>query len=201
MNNNYIGLKFINNFYEEIEVIEYIEKFKMYSVKNLSKKSDNVFTSLLKDSDIENFISKQEKYLSYKEKREKENILKNIEEKAEQLKEEERLKSYNNDYGFTKNKTSLQKGKILKSLNQLISYDNVIYSKKDLIIKLINNTSYTKEYLNTNRYSKKKINLEYIKLVDKIEYRFYYDSNKCFLEVNKTEYNFINYLIDNKIFK
>ena len=63
------------------------------------------------------------------------------------------------------------------------------------------NNCYTDEYLNTNRYSEHKINLEYKKLTDKIEYRLYFQEGDdgYFIELTKTEYQFSEYLIKNKI--
>lgn len=197
MENKYIGIELLNIKYETIQVSEYIEKFKMYRIDNLTTNYNN---QLFKIEDIENLISKQEKFQELKLK----SALRNKEIQQEQQKEMQELKEftkkYNNDYGYTNNKNAIQKAKILKVLNAQSLYGSSWYTRKDLIIKLINENSYTKEYLNNNRYSKKKVDGEYKKLVDKLEYRFYYKEGKTFLDVTKTEFDFINYLLENKIY-
>lgn len=184
-----IGLELLNNRYEVIRVAEYMEQFKMYRIDNLITGRN---TSLESEEQIQFYLSKQEKYKEGMQKRiEREKL-----EQLELLEEQKRIDKLNNDYGFTADKTSLQRGKILKSLNMDIMYNDKLTTKKELILSLINENSYTKEYLNTNRYSAKKINLEYKKLADKMEYRFYFDGN-IFIELDKTALKFIDYLLDN----
>ncbi|MDU3410061.1 hypothetical protein [Clostridium sp.] len=181
----------------QYRVLEYIERFKMYRLRNYT---DNRENELMKTEQIENYINNKEYY--------NERFNKNLQiqkeyeiQKLRELEEERKqLEQYNFCYNYTDNKTTLQKAKILKILNEQVLYNNEFYTRKDLIHKLINKDSYTKEYLNTNRYSKKKIEGEYKKLVNKLEYRFYYNKDSVFLEVTKTEYEYINYLIDNLLY-
>lgn len=185
-----IGIKF-EDVRNEYEVIEFIEKFDMYRLKNYTTNKDN---ELMKRDSIINYIDNKESILKRKEKSRKR--LEEI-EKLELIQKEKELKelnNYNNDYGFTKNKNDLQRGKILKILNKKVIFDSKVISRKDLIVKLINNRKCTlKEVLLTNRYSSKKINLEYRKLKDKLEFRLYFEKGK-FLELTKTEYEFANYI-------
>ena len=181
----------------QYRVLEYIERFKMYRLRNYT---DNRENELMKTEQIENYINNKEYYNERFNKnlqRQKEYEIQKLRELEEERKQ---LEQYNFCYNYTDNKTTLQKAKILKILNEQVLYNNELYTRKDLIHKLINKDSYTKEYLNTNRYSKKKIEGEYKKLVDKLEYRFYYNKDSVFLEVTKTEYEYINYLIDNLLY-
>lgn len=181
----------------QYRVLEYIERFKMYRLRNYT---DNRENELMKTEQIENYINNKEYYNERFNKnlqRQKEYEIQKLRELEEERKQ---LEQYNFCYNYTDNKTTLQKAKILKILNEQVLYNNEFYTRKDLIHKLINKDSYTKEYLNTNRYSKKKIEGEYKKLVNKLEYRFYYNKDSVFLEVTKTEYEYINYLIDNLLY-
>ena len=190
-----LNIKFTDGI-RQYEVLEYLEQFKMYRLKNYTDNRDN---ELMKYEQIESYLSNAEYYNN----RYKKGLERQKQYEAERLREaeeEEKAKQeYNFCYGYTDNKTDLQKGKILKTLNQKVLYNDEFYTRKDLIHKLINANSRIEEYLNCNRYSKKKIELQYKKLKDKKEYRFYYDENKIFLEVTKTEYNYIKYLLDNII--
>lgn len=185
-----IGVKFedINNKYE---VIEFMEQFNMYRLKNYTTNKDN---ELMKRDDIINYINNQESILARKERsRKRMEEIKRLEliQKEKELKE---LNEYNNDYGFTKNKSALQKGKILKTLNKKVIFDSNVISRKDLIVKLINDKECTlKEVFLTNRHSIKRINLEYKKLKDKLELRLYFEKER-YLELTKTEYEFAKYI-------
>lgn len=190
-----LNIKFTDGI-RQYEVIEYLEQFRMYRLKNYT---DNKENELMKAEQIENYISNAEYYNDRYNKnieRQKQYKLQELKEKQQ---EEEFKEKYKFCYNYTDNKTVLQASKILKILNEQLLYNNKFYTRKDLIHKLINKDSYTKEYFNTNRYSKKKIEGEHKKLVDKLEYRFYYNKDNVFLEVTKTEYDYINYLIDNKL--
>ncbi|MBS5307741.1 hypothetical protein [Clostridium sp.] len=181
----------------QYRVLEYIERFKMYRLRNYT---DNRENELMKTEQIENYINNIEYYNERFNKnlqRQKEYEIQKLRELEEERKQ---LEQYNFCYNYTDNKTTLQKAKILKILNEQVLYNNEFYTRKDLIHKLINKDSYTKEYFNTNRYSKKKIEGEYKKLVNKLEYRFYYNKDSVLLEVTKTEYEYINYLIDNLLY-
>lgn len=190
-----LNIKFTDGL-RKYKVLEYLEQFKMYRLKNYT---DNRENELMKQEQIENYLNNAEYYnnrynksIEYKlkseEKRQKEIEVK---EKEEQ--------EYNFCYSYTDTKTDLQKGKILKTLNQKVLFDNEFYTRKELIHKLINSNSRIEEYYNINRYSKKKIEGEYKKLDNKLEYRFYYSKEKAFLDITKTEYNYIKYLLDNNI--
>lgn len=192
MQDNKIGLIFTDGIrqYKVLEVVN-IKDIKYYRVKNFT---ENKETELFALEQIEKYVTNAEHYnIKYNRGIERQ---REVEEEQKKLKEqeEERIKDYNFCYGYTDNKTDLQKGKILKTLNQNILYNNNFYTRKNLIHKLINNNSRIEIYNNTNRYRKKNMELERKKLKDKIEYRFYYDGN-TFITVTKTEYEYIRYLL------
>lgn len=197
MNKMNIGLKFTDSMreYEVVEVLN-IKGVEWFRLKNYT---DNKENEIMEQEQIEQYLSNQDaliEKLEYRKVRAIENELehKRIEEQERQEKED-----YNNDYGFTSNKTLLQKGKILKTLNMEIKYNNEVITRKKRIYNIITGSEnvYTKELLNTNRHTEKRICLEYKKLKDKKEYRLYFN-NSTFIDLTKTEYDFANYLLDNK---
>lgn len=189
------GFKFIDN-RRVYEIIEFMEQFKMYRLRNFTNNKEN---ELMKESEIDSYVSRKEEILA---KREKSRIFNEKQDaliKAEQEKELKEKQDYYFCYGYIDNKTDLQKGKILKILNIKEHFNGQYISRKNLIHKLIHNYNdiELEIYKNTNRYSKKRVCLTYKKLVDKIEYRIHYNKNHL-LEVTKTEYSYIKYLIETK---
>lgn len=168
-------------------VKEYLEQFKMYSLMENNK--------IFKHEDIQRYIDNEEITKAKLERSRLRNI--EIQEQLQKEKEleEQRQLEYNFCYGYTDNKTDLQKGKILKVLNKNILYHDELMTRKQFIHKMIRESDECKTeiYNNTNRCTSKRINLEYKKLVDKVEYRFYTDDS--FIEVTKTEYDYISYLL------
>ena len=185
-----VGTEFYTTIEGKMTIKEYIEKFKMYSVIENNK--------LFKHEDIQNYIDNEELTKARIERSRQRQI--EIQEQLQKEKEIEEQKQleYNFCYGYTDSKTDLQKGKILKVLNKNVIYNNKLISRKDLIHNMIkDNICRTSIYNNTNRYSDHKVDLTYKKLVDKVEYRFY--TGESFIEVTKTEYEYINYLLANKL--
>lgn len=196
-----IGKKFTDGIrqYEVFDTITIAEK-EYYRVKNYTDNKDN---ELFTNENLNIYLSNQEELSSKYESRQLRKKVWEKEVQEERKKKEILEKRLNEDYGFCENKTLLQKGKILKILNKEIRYNNKIITRKERIVNILTtcNNCYTDEYLNTNRYSEHKINLEYKKLTDKIEYRLYFQEgdDKYFIELTKTEYQFSEYLIKNKI--
>lgn len=197
--NKYIGTKFTDgaNNCEVLDIIT-IRNEEYLRYKNFTQdRQDQLYTK----EQFENIINNQFelhcryiKNINYNKKAE----LRRLEE---QKREEEEKAQYNFCYGYTDNKTDLQKGKILKILNELIKYEGNIFTKKDYIEYLLKNkyNCYTREFFNTHRYSQKKVNGCYKKLVDKQEYRLYYteENEEYFTDLNKIMFDYTNYLIDN----
>ena len=198
---NLIGKKFTDGIrqYEVLDTITIAEK-EYYRVKNYTDNRDN---ELFTNENLNIYLSKQEELSSKYESRQLRKKVWKKEVQEERKKKEILEKRLNEDYGFCENKTLLQKGKILKILNKEIRYNNEIITRKERIVNILTtcNNCYTDEYLNTNRYSEHKINLEYKKLTDKIEYRLYFQegNDEYFINLTKTEYQFSEYLIKNKI--
>ena len=95
--------------------------------------------------------------------------------------------------GFTNNKTPMQKGKIEKTLDALIRYENEVYDRKNLMLHfLINKQGIPEKKENVTFYSKRK--QDYTK--PKTEYRLYCKDN-CFIKITKTEYDFYIYCAEN----
>lgn len=184
------GTEFYTTIEGKMTIKEYLEQFKMYSVMENNK--------IFKHEDIQRYIDNEELTKARIERSRLRDI--EIQEQLQREKEfeEQKQQEYNFCYGYTDSKTDLQKGKILKTLNKNIVYDNKLITRKQFIHKIIQeNNCRTEIYNNTNRCTSKRINLEYKKLVDKIEYRFY--TGDSFFEITKTESDYINYLLNNKL--
>lgn len=200
-NNNYKynqGTKFTDGF-REFEVIEYMERHKMYRLKNYT---DNREDELMKEDRIDSYINNKERFENILEENKQYAIKMQQLEEEEKRKEEQQRMEYEFCYGFVDNKTAMQKGKILKTLNKGMSYQHKYYTVKGFIEYIVKTYPdlITKSYLNTNRYSKKKINGCYEKLVDKMEYEIWWieDGKKTGVNLDtKTEYEYCNYLLNN----
>lgn len=182
-----VGTEFYTTIEGKMTIKEYIEKFKMYSVIENNK--------LFKHEDIQNYIDNEELTKARIERsRQRQIEIQEQLQKEIELEEQKQLE-YNFCYGYICDKTDLQKGKILKVLNKNIVYHDELMTRKQFIHKMIRESDECKTeiYNNTNRCTSKRINLEYKKLVDKVEYRFYTDDS--FIEVTKTEYDYISYLL------
>lgn len=188
------GINFIrvnNGRYEMTTVSERIEikGNEYYRIEG----SNEIFT---KDY-ILNQLSKHELLLTKLQKQEERNKQIEAERIAEAEAEERRIKEYNFCYGYTDNKTALQSGKILKALNKNVVYNDKLYSRKELIHKLIEESSECKTNIFNNDTRTKKVNGERVKLKTRIEYEFHFDGS--IIDVTKTEYDYINYLLSNNL--
>lgn len=197
-NDKYMNLNFYYGL-NECKVIKYLPARKMYLIQNFTQ---NRSDELLTKEELEKNLEKQDEFKERIESNKKFAEKMKMIEEEEKRREEEEKKEYNNDYGFTKNKTDLQRGKILKTLNMKIKYDNEIISRKNVIVKIIKECDNIKlkEVFLTNRYSNKKVNGCYRELKDKKELRIYFTENGVdyFREITKTEYDFCKYLLENK---
>ena len=109
-----LNIKFTDGI-RQYEVLEYLEQFKMYRLKNYT---DNRENEIMSYEQIENYLNNAEYYNNRYNK----SIKRQKQYEAEKLREAEEAEKtkqeYNFCYGYTDNKTELQKGKILKTLNQ-----------------------------------------------------------------------------------
>lgn len=197
-----IGLKFTDGL-REYEIIEQmdINGQEWWRLKNYTENRDKEIMNI---EEINGYIARRKElkerfYGVKKYKEESERQRKELVEYNAKI-EKEKEENYNNDYGFTDDKTILQKGKILKILNKRIYYHNNMISRKDRIYNTLENNTgaYTKEIMMTNRYSNKKVCLTYRELKDKLEYRLYFQD--CYFELTKTEFDYTNYLINKREF-
>lgn len=173
------GTKFIilNGDYKIVTVSGVVntQKGQFYTVLE----SSEIFTK----EDILNQLSRHETLLIKLQKQEEKRKLLELERISETEKEKERLLKYNFCYGYTDTKTALQSGRILKTLNEKVLYNNNLITRKDLIHSLMSNKSKTEIHIDKTG---KKTN------------RFY-TANGSFLEVTKTEYDYINYLLNKNV--
>lgn len=127
---------------------------------------------VLYDKDRMKFILEhQEKWKDAKQRQDQ----RDKENKAREDKEARDKADKENLYGFTKGKTPMQHGKILKTLMVKVARDGKLYTRKDLMIKIATEGGKSGE--------KRRIFL----------------TENTFIEVTKTEHDFFNYLIDYNI--
>ena len=188
-----IGTSFTDGI-RQYKIIDYYANVDLYRLKNITENKSN---ELMKEEIIKGYIENRDHYENKFNRRIKFLQEQEILIKQEEKEEEEKQKRYKFCHGFVNNKSKLQQGKILKTLNNKMTYNNRLITVKDFIEYLVKNHTdlSTKKFLNTNRYSKRKINGEYKKLVDKIEYRAYWDEQSTFVNLTKTEYDYCNYLL------
>lgn len=101
------------------------------------------------------------------------------------------LKLNNSFLGFTDNMKPLQKAKVEKHLNSLISYNDTVLAQKDWIFQLLQNGYTPKLEENYSYYSRKKDGYT------KPKNLYMLDKDDSFYEVSKTSYEFAKYLIEN----
>lgn len=189
------GFKFMY-YFTDYEVIEFMEQHKMYRLNNPKENRQN---ELKTEEDIDNCILMKDEFIARRESnrifREKQKAL----EEAEQEKELKEKQESDFCYGYTDTMKDMQKGKVMKVLNKRIVRNNHWVSRKRAIEEIIreNKTIELKKVNLTNRYSSKKVELTYKELKDKTEHRIYFDD--CFIEITKTEFDYAEYLIDNKL--
>ena len=184
---NYVGVKFLGYDLFECEVI--IKRQNDYLVKDsLRARDDGAFCSIMTTEDIKDLLSKQDKLKEKKvgrEQREKEETQKEIQEiRLKQDKE--------NLFGFTDNKTDLQKGKILTTLMKTMLYNGNMITRKDFVISQLK-AGYTPEI---KEYKKRNKGKEGIL---KAYYVLYNHNNDSWIDVTKTEYDFAKYILSNNI--
>lgn len=102
--------------------------------------------------------------------------------KVQQAKEQEIAeKEYKDIKGFAEDKSEMQKGKIQKTLNEKINYSTYGYLKRKEGIKLITEDGY-----------KPKTRIE----KEKTKYMLFNDETKRYYDINKTEYEYAEYLLN-----
>lgn len=169
-----IGEKFVDGIrsYEIINILN-INNISYYQLKNYT---DNRTDELMKKEQIEKYILNQDQYLKkynrslkYEEKIRKE-------KEKQKIQEEKCKESYEFCHGYCDNKTPIQKGKILKTLNKKILWDNEDRSRKEVIDILLKENT-----INIYQNSKRK----WILKTDKHVY-----------DLTVTEKKYIDYLLN-----
>lgn len=107
----------------------------------------------------------------------------------------ENTKSY---YGFTANCTPMQKGRKEEQLEKLFRYEGVIYRFADFAVYMMFENDYKPT---TKTITHGMINGYYGKEWGKLskpktEYRFESDTNSIFYTINKTLFDYCNYIVD-----
>jgi hypothetical protein len=186
------GFKFSDPI-RDYEIIEYIPKFNMYLLNNLT---DNRHDELMDETEIQYYIDNKESITAKRERNRIFNEQQTKREQEEKLQQEAKEKEYNNTYGYTDNMATITKGKVLKVLNKTVTYDNKAYTRKSFIYMMIQQ-GYEPSIMDRVITSSRKIELERIE-----NYKYNVPAlklNNSFIEITKTEYDFAMYLINNKL--
>jgi hypothetical protein len=181
------GFKFMDT-NSDYEVIEYMEQFKMYRLRNLTNGTE---IELMSESEIQYYI---DNITLMQINREKNRVFKEHQEAIEKAEQEKKLKAqqeYEFCYGYCDKMTAIQKGKILKTLNIRLAYNKNTYTRKDFI-KMLIQIGYTPEIKNYNEWGKNGV-------IKKKENTYIMNGIDSFIDVTKTEYDYAKYLIDNKL--
>lgn len=173
-----VGKKYIDNMGREQVVIGFNKQLNKYLVQK-SENKDQQFGAVFTDKkEINKHLEKSEERKKYYEDKDKKI-------KEEQAKEEQKIKEYKDIKGFADDKSEMQRGKIIKSLNNKINYNGEIVTKKQFIENVISKEKalpekgmYKKSYdgVLKERYSLKK-------------------SDGKFYEISKTEFDYAQYLL------
>lgn len=191
LDNNYVGKILFEDHYSNAVQIDHIGeiKEKEYYFINHNYPEESRSYGLWDEKEMQRMLENQEKFAESREK----NRLKEIEcnrvqeEKARIQEEKENL------YGFVDKKSPMQKQKIVNILMKTYRYDDKIISRKDHCIKLLKEGYYSKIKTYSNEYNKRAKN-------DTTTINgLYAPEGGSFYEVTKTEYDFFNYLKDNRI--
>ena len=170
------------------------------TIKDIEYQTFKEVSTIITIEELQKILDKQEMLQIRYEVQEEKRKQQQAEEKKEMERKIKEKEDYNFCNGYTDNLTPLQAGKVLKVLNKIIFFNGKSITRKEWIHMLINKNSSIKEVMLTNRYSEKKVDLCYKKHKDKKEYRFYDDNDDSFYTVTKTEYEYIKYLLENKLY-
>lgn len=201
----YIGLKYKSRPVTEIEVLEKVKtKYgDMYRVKETDLLTGKINTNgLLLAEYIENDLREQEAIAeSHKRAFEFDKKQKELREQEKQ-KELAKIKEYEHTFGYTDNKTPLQKGRILKTLNIKAYYkengiDIGLMTRKDFVYMMLNKGYITEHKKNVTDWVKR--SGEWIEKIIPNQYRLSKDDS--YYIITKTEYDYANYLLENIINK
>lgn len=187
----YSGIKFYDNKMDIYEVLGYSEHYKGYL---LSKNGVlNGMYDIEQVAYIDYMLSKQNKIIEHNN-----NYIE--QQRQEQIKEEQQKIEYENVYGYLDNKTALQKGKILKTLNKKTNYysNNEFignWTRKEFLYNMIDKGYELEHKTNISYWNKQ--------LEEKIKANEYIliASDNSYYEITKTEYDYAIYLINNIINK
>jgi hypothetical protein len=173
-----IGKKYIDNMGREQVVIGFNKQLNKYLVQK-SERQDQQFGAVFTDEkEINKHLEKSEERKKYYEDQDKKI-------KEEQAIEEQKIKEYKDIKGFADDKPEMQRGKIIKSLNNKINYNGEIVTKKQFIENVISKEkAFPEEGMYKKSYdgvSKKRYSLK------KTDGKFY--------EISKTEFDYAQYLV------
>lgn len=194
----YIGIKFQSRPCLEVEVTnKYGDKYYQVKETNLITGEVNT-TTLLTPDDIQRNLDNQELIINKNRSAIESHKEREIRTEIEKQKELAEQLEYENVYGYLDNKTPMQKGKILKTLNVKAHYhNNGTYlghmTRKDFLYKMISE-GYTTAHLKDLKYWGKDYELK----TKSNEYRLV-APDESFYEITKTEFDYANYLINNVI--
>lgn len=181
---DYIGLEFLDYGYFNCKVIlPYKDNCYLVKNSNLSR-DDGVYCGIMSHEEIDKMLSIQNEL----KEGQKRSVEREEQEKAKQEKQEKEKADNENLYGFADNQKAIQKGKILKCLMEKISYKNKIMSRKEYVIFLIKEGWIPEIYI--QRKYDKDLNIK-----EKQVYALGKDN--LLHDVNKTMYDFANYIITN----
>jgi len=173
-----VGKKYIDNMGREQVVIGFNKQLNKYLVQKNENKEQQFGAVFTDEKEINKHLEKSEERKKYYED-------KNKKINEEKIKEEQKIKEYKDIKGFAEDKSEMQKGKIIKSLNNKINYNGKIITKKKFIEEVISkekalpeNGIYKKSYdgIAKERYSLKK-------------------PDGKFYEISKTEFDYAEYLL------
>jgi hypothetical protein len=161
------------------------EKYNTYLVR---ENDNSVALNFWSETDIDKVMSKQEKMIQFdKEQKEKQRKI----EEVERIEQEK----YNNVFGFCDKMTTLQKGKVLKSLNMLVKYDKYgTITRKEFILKTLEDGLKPIVRHNVKYYSRR---AEEGYTVKPVVYSM--DAGDYDIDITKTEYDYALHLIKNGI--
>lgn len=188
-----VGTRFLDYQYQEQMVWGYytINGIEQYVVNDPNKEDDRVHGDLMTESDMETILSKQEKF--------KAGLTRRQESEAEEQRKIEKERCIQTEreclYGFDDGLTPMQRGKILKTLMKVYRYDCGVMTRKDFIVAKVKGgcTFEQKTYGQSYNHRAKKDTVTV--------FGCYYPNTNEFSRITKTECDFANYLINNKIFE
>jgi hypothetical protein len=201
-NDKYIGMKLWNSPHDtKLSTVITIHNGRnglVYEVGDISKSHGN---SLYTKEQLKSLIENQDKYENIRKANDEFDKKQQEEENIKLLKKEEEERIERELYlldDFTANKTSMQKGKILKTLNDQVRYESKFTNFKKMIHMLVVERGANPKIFERD-YSVKKS--DYGEKLSKPikEYRLWFgDDGNTFVTVNKTQFEYAEFLADKR---